>query len=93
MNKKFKIVGSVLLLVILTVFFFGGTEITPEGEKALKTITNQHDFMIKYLDEQHGKCLETSKRDFCNKRTDYAKGEVEKNFKIKRDSLIEAYKK
>lgn len=93
MDKKVKVAGLVLLVGILSVFLFGGTEITPEGEKALKTITNQHDFMIKYLDEQHEKCLETSKKDFCNKRTDYAKGEVEKNFKIKRDSLIETYKK
>lgn len=96
MDKKVKLIGASVIFVILAIFLFGGEsepDLTNEGQKALKSITSQHDFMIKYLDEQHDKCLETNKKDFCNKRTDYAKGEVEKNFKIKRASLIESYKK
>ncbi|WP_350613334.1 hypothetical protein [Pseudomonas sp. HY7a-MNA-CIBAN-0227] len=96
MDKKVKTIGLVAGIIVLLVIIsslVGGESITPEGEKSLKVLTEKHEFMIRYLDEQYEKCLKDSKKDFCNKRNDYAKGQVEKNFKIERSRLIEIYKK
>ncbi len=95
MDKKVKIIGA-FALVIIAILFFGGDkdpDLTPDGERALKALNDKHAFMIKYLDEKHEQCLKDSDKAFCNKRTDYAKGEVEKNFKIEREKLIELFKK
>lgn len=93
MDKKIKVIGITSLVIVLSMLLFGGNDITPEGEKALKVLDNRYEFMNKYLDEQHEKCLQTSKKDFCNKRTDYAKDEVEKNYKKQRADVFVTFKK